>query len=103
MWGITGAALATLVAYAVVMSIELTFEKTWHYIFTKDKLKYMISGVAVVIVFYVVKTFFSFHPAITLSIGIIVAGLLYVTILYFMKESTIEQVICRLKLIIRKK
>lgn len=103
MWGISGAAMATLAAYAVVMSIELTLEKTWHYIFTIDKLKYLLSGVVIIVVFYIIKTYFSFHPAISLSLGIIAAGSLYVTILYFMKESTIEQVICRLDKVIHKR
>ena len=55
LWGIVGAAWATFSAYAVVMSIELTLEKTWHYIFTKDKIKYLLAGGFVAVIFLLIK------------------------------------------------
>lgn len=96
-WGIVGAALATLSAYAIVMTIELTLEKTWHYVFTKDKFKYVAAGCVVAGVFAMVNLFDTLQPAIKLLLAIGIAGVLYVAILLLLRESTIMQIIEKVK------
>ena len=92
LWGIKGAAMATLTAYSVVMCVELTLEHTWHYIFTKDKLKYLIAGASVIVIFILIKKLISIPPAGILAVVIILAGLVYVLLLYLLKETTIFQI-----------
>lgn len=97
MWGIVGAALATLSAYAIVMTIELTLEHTWHYIFTLDKLKYVMAGCVVAGIFAIVKYCFNFPSFLRIVVAIGVAGIFYVVVLYFVKESTLMHVIEKMK------
>ncbi len=91
-WGIKGAALATMTAYFVVLIVELTLEHTWHYVFTIDKLKYLVAGSLVSVVFIVIKQLFHAHPASILITGVVFAGIGYVFVLYLMGESTLLQV-----------
>ena len=88
-WGILGAAIATLTAYALVMTIELTLENTWHYIFSKDKIKYVLAGLGIFGAFTIVNYFFSFNPAIKLVCSIGFAGVIYLFLLLILKESTV--------------
>lgn len=88
LWGIIGASLATLSAYVIVMIIELTLENTWHYVFTKDKLNYLLGGMVIIFVFVISKYIFALSGSIALIISVIVAGLVYIVTLYYLKEST---------------
>lgn len=100
-WGIVGAALATLCAYVVVMFVELTLEKTWHYIFTLDKFKYIVAGILLSAVFIVIKSFVNANPAVVLFGAIILGGIVYLITLYIFKESTLIQVKDRILLYIK--
>lgn len=101
MYGILGAAIATLIAYAIVMVTELTLEKTWHYIFTKDKLKYIIGGASIICVFSLIKYALHISGVIGLIISIILAGLIYVGVLYLLRESSIIIILEKFKNLVR--
>lgn len=89
-FGITGGAIATVIANVILMSVELTMEKTWHYIFSFDKIKYLIGGILVLIVFVIVKKFVLTNDFVKLFLAIVVGGLFYVVALFALKEDTIK-------------
>lgn len=100
-YGIIGAALATMCAYVVVMFVELTLEKTWHYIFTYDKFKYLIASIFLIVVYLISKRYFCYSSDIVFAI--ILAGLLYTIVLFVMRESTLLQVYKKVNGILKKK
>ncbi len=101
--GIDGAAWATLIAYVIIMIIELTLEKTWHYIFTIDKIKYIFGGLVVAVGFIIVKALSSHTPVTSMLIAIPVSGFAYVLAMSIMKESSIKLAYNKAKSFLTKK
>lgn len=88
--GIKGAAIATLTSYLVVMVTELSLEKTWKYIFSKDKVKYIVGGLIVAGTFTVMRTISGLNGALLLFTSVALAGALYVIYMLCRKEYTTQ-------------
>ena len=87
--GITGAAIATLIANVLLMIVELSLESSWYLVFTSDKIKYLIGGL-IVSVFFVLTRLFIEDKLIAMFVGILLAGAAYMIYMFCVKESTIE-------------
>lgn len=94
--GIEGAAIATLLSYAIIMTLEMSLEHTWHYIFSKDKLKYIVGAIVISITFFAVKNTIS-QPLPMLISAILIAGSLYFLTLYFLHEYSVFKIITTVK------
>ena len=97
-FGIIGGAVATVISNVVLMCVELSLEKTWHYIFTFEKMKYLVGGLSVLFVFFVVKSFIMINGVAQLATAIVVGGISYVVILYALREDTIMLLLSKLNL-----
>lgn len=95
--GINGAAIATLISYIVVMTIELTLEKTWHYVFTADKLKYLVGGMIISLIFFCVNTLMRDIIIVKLVVAISLAGIAYVTSMFLLKETSVRLLIEKIR------
>ncbi len=101
--GVTGATLATMIANLVLMTVELTLEKTWKYIFMRDKLKYCIAGGAVALVFALFRFLVPISsPFLLVALAICIAGIVYVSLLAVMRESTLLVVWGKVKRILKR-
>jgi len=88
-WGISGAALATVISNVILMIIELSSEHTWNFVFTKDKLVYVYSALLISILFLVAKFILDMQNIFVYIGCLVCVGIIYVLFLSLMKESTI--------------
>lgn len=87
--GIKGIASATVLSNVLLMIIELSLEKTWYLVFTKDKLTYLYGGIFLMISFIFARYYFEINSILTFILCIIVIGIGYMSFMYILKESTI--------------
>lgn len=88
-WGITGAAVATVISNICLMVVELTLEKSWNLVMTKETVKYAVGGIAVAVTFAIVKPLMANQIA-ALFVCIGIAGVIYVALMMLLKESTLQ-------------
>ena len=84
-----GAALATITANICMFIIEATYIKSWGLIFNKEKLKYLVSGGALCVVFVIIKNCINIDNTLyVLLLAIAIGGIAYVAASLIVKEMT---------------
>lgn len=96
-WGINGAATATILSNVILMIVELSLEHSWNLVFTKDKFVYLGGAALISLLFLVVKNIWKDLPIAYFFGCIIVVGVVYMSYLYLVKESTIMLVLKKLR------
>ncbi len=96
-WGVIGAAIATTISNFLLMSIELTLERSWHFVFTMEKWRYVFGGVIIIAVFMLTKNICLEAPVLTFICSVVIAGIVYSFVMYYMHESTMMIVTDKLK------
>ncbi|HOT60562.1 MAG TPA: oligosaccharide flippase family protein, partial [Spirochaetales bacterium] len=73
-FGMIGATIATVISNVYLLVIELTLERTWQYLFSKDILKYVLAIIPVCGIFCISRTIDMQNTVLKLFISIAVAG-----------------------------
>lgn len=95
--GTIGAAVASVTSNFALLVAELIYAKTAKYLLDLDKLKYLISGTVLVLVFLIVRFVNSQPSIIRLFLSIFIGGIFYVISLYIQKETTLTRIISTIK------
>lgn len=89
LWDIVGAAIATVVSNILLMTIELSLEKSWHFVFTRDKIVYLGGAILIAVIFMFSKEYLPVQNIQVLFISLPISALLYALYLRLVREDTI--------------
>ena len=95
--GALGAAVSSVLSNMALLLFELWYAHTFKYLFTMDKVKYLIAGAVLSIVFIIIRTVMSEIGFFELAMSIVIGGIGYVSVLYILKECTLMKIILVLK------
>lgn len=92
-WGGLGAAFATILSNVCMFIAEATYIRSWGLIFDKDKLKYLVAGGVLALVFVLMKQALSAVPSLgVVLLSIVVGGICYVVVLSLLRETTVMRI-----------
>lgn len=89
LWNIVGAAIATVVSNIFLMIIELSLEKSWHFVFTRDKIVYLGGAILIAVIFILSKKYLPVQNIQVLFLSLPLSALFYVFYLRLFREDTI--------------